>query len=92
MIVRISTEGQYELLANDEEVLNELDHKAVEACAAGDEEQFRAAFSELLAFVRQNGRPVAEDHLAGSDVILPPPDISLEEAQAEFQGDGLIPG
>jgi len=42
VIVRISTEGQYELLANDEEVLNELDHKAVEACAAGDEEQFRA--------------------------------------------------
>jgi hypothetical protein len=92
VIVRIATEGQYELLANDEEVLNELDNKAVEACEAGDEEQFRAVFSELLAFVRRNGQPVAEDHLAGSDLILPPPDISLEEAQAEFQGEGLIPG
>jgi hypothetical protein len=25
-------------------------------------------------------------------VILPPPDISLEEAGEEFTGEGLIPG
>jgi hypothetical protein len=25
-------------------------------------------------------------------LILPPPDVSLEEAKAEFQGEGLIPG
>ena len=90
MIVRIATEGQYELLPNDEEALNELDNRAVSACEAGDEEHFRAVFSELLDFVRQNGRPV--DELAGSDVILPPPDTSLAEASAEFTGEGLIPG
>ena len=33
-----------------------------------------------------------EDELAESDVILPPPDISLEEAAGEFTGEGLIPG
>ena len=38
------------------------------------------------------GRPVPEDELIGSDIILPPLDVSLEEAQAEFQGEGLIPG
>ena len=26
-----------------------------------------------------------------SDVILPPRDISFEEAKGEFNGDGLIP-
>ena len=34
---------------------------------------------------------VADDELVSSDVILPPRDISFEEACAEFTGDGLIP-
>ena len=32
------------------------------------------------------------NELVGSDVILPPPDVTLEEAKAEFSGEGLIPG
>ncbi len=92
MIVRISTEGQYELTESDAEVLNELDNQAVEASESGDEDQFSRAFKELIDFVRKNGQPVSEDRLDSSDVILPPPDVSFEEAQAEFSGEGLIPG
>ena len=92
MIVRIATEGQYELQAEDAEALNELDNQAVAACDQDDEQQFRASFERLLEFVRSKGRPVGDDRLEGSDVILPPPDTSLEEAKAEFTGDGLIPG
>ena len=92
MIVRISTEGQYELQESDVEGLNELDNRAVAACDSKDEEQFRSVFNELLDFVRNNGSPVPEDRLEPSDVILPPPDVSLEEAKAEFSGEGLIPG
>jgi hypothetical protein len=92
VIVRIATEGQYEIPADDEEKLDELDNEAVAACEARDEQQFRAAFDRLLEFVRTKGRAVPDDELAASDVILPPPDISMEEAQAEFTGEGLIPG
>ena len=92
MIVRIATEGQYELLENDVETLNELDNQAVSACESGDEEQFHDVFGRMLDFVRSHGSAVAEDTLAGSDVILPPPDTSMDEARAEFSGDGLIPG
>ena len=92
MIVRIATEGQYELLGGDEETLPELDNQAVSACAARDEQQFHNAFARLLDFVRTNGQPVPEDRLAPSDVILPPPDTSLEDARGEFTGEGLIPG
>jgi hypothetical protein len=91
MIVRIATEGQYEVLERDVETLEALDHQAVTACEAADEEEFHASFSRLLGFLRQNGRPLPEDELAPSDLILPPPDVSLEEARAEFSGDGLIP-
>lgn len=92
MIVRIATEGQYELDDGDVPKFNELDEQAVSACGVDDEASFHEAFGALLEFVRTNGQLVAEDHLGGSDMILPPPDVSLEEAKAEFQGEGLIPG
>ena len=92
MIVRIATEGQYEVLDSDAETLQELDNQAVSACEAGDEEQFRSSFDRLLAFVREHGQRVPEDELAPSELILPPPDVSLEEAREEFSGEGLIPG
>jgi hypothetical protein len=92
MIVRIATEGQYELADGDVAALNELDNAAVAACQTGDEGSFHDVFSKLLDFIRSQGRPLGDDELAGSDLILPPPDVSLQEASAEFSGDGLIPG
>lgn len=92
MIVRIATEGQYDLAEGDVETLGELDNRTVAACQADDEQQFRDSFSRMLEFVRTHGQPVADDDLFGSDVILPPPDTSIEEAKADFTGEGLIPG
>ncbi len=92
MIVRISNEGQYELPDADQAQLNELDNEAVSACQATDEAAFREVFGRLLDHVRAKGTPLGDDELVGSDIILPPPDVSLAEAQAEFQGEGLIPG
>jgi hypothetical protein len=92
VIVRIATEGQYELHDEDVLALNELDNEAVAACSAADEQQFRTAFDKLLDFVRTHGRPLGAEELSGSALILPPPDVSLEEAKSEFSGEGLIPG
>jgi hypothetical protein len=92
VIVRISTEGQYELGDDASNALNELDNQVVRACDADDEQTFNATFGRMLELVRAEGRPVPEDELVGSDVILPPPDVSLAEAKADFTGDGLIPG
>jgi len=92
MIVRISNEGQYEVADADVAGLNELDNAAVSSCETADEAGFRDVFGRLLDYVRSHGTPVADDELTGSDIILPPPDVSLEEARSEFQGEGLIPG
>jgi hypothetical protein len=92
VIVRISNEGQYEVSDDFVEALNELDNEAVAACESGDEERFQGAFANLLELVRTKGHPVGEDDLFGSDVILPPSDVSLAEAASEFSGEGLIPG
>jgi hypothetical protein len=92
MIIRISTEGQYELADGSVAALNELDNQAVEACEADDEDGFRATYGRMLEFIRRNGTPVAEDHLGASDIILPPPDVSMDEAKTEFTAEGLLPG
>ncbi len=65
MIIRISTEGQYEVDEADLPALNELDNKAVAGCDAGDEQQFHDAFARLLDFVRTNGKPVGDDRPGG---------------------------
>ncbi len=92
MIVRIATEGQYEVQDGTVAELNELDNETVTACDAGDEERFKRVYKQLLQLIRTQGRPLGDDELEGSDLILPPPDVSLAEAKQEFSGEGLIPG
>ena len=91
MIVRIATEGQFEVSDEQTDRLNELDNRCVEAVDAGDEDAFHAAFEELLDLVRTNGSELADDDLQESALILPPPDLSFTEAGEQFTGDGLIP-
>ena len=91
MIVRISGEGQYRLPDSAKARLHELDEAAHAAAGDVDEARFAASFAALLDFVRSNGTLLADDDLEGSDMILPPSDISLAEARGEFTGEGLIP-
>jgi PspAA-like protein len=91
MIVRIATEGQYRLADEAVERVNALDNEAVAAVEANDEARFRELFGQIVALIRAEGTPLSEDELHGSDVIVPPPDTSFEEARHDFTGDGLIP-
>ena len=91
MIVRISGEGQFKLPDEDLERLNELDNRAVSAVEQGDETGFKELWSQMLELVASDGNAVDGEDLVESDVILPPRDISFEEARGEFTGDGLIP-
>ena len=91
MIVRIATEGQYELPDEDVDRLNELDNELVAIVENGDEERFQEVFQSLIEMIRSDGKPVADDVLEESDVILPPPDLTFAEAGEQFTGEGLIP-
>lgn len=92
MIVRISSEGQYRLDNDYLDRLNEIDNKIVDRVAKGDEPGFAKLFQEMITFVHEKGEPVGADELVESGVILPPPDISFEEARNMFEGEGLVPG
>jgi hypothetical protein len=84
--------NQYRLPDGDAERLNELENAVVAVVEGGREDGFAEAFATLLDYVRAQGEPVADDELEGSDVILPPADLSFQEAGREFTGEGLIPG
>ena len=90
MIVRIATEGQYRLDDDLKARVNELDNAAVAAVEADNEDGFHENFEELLNLVRTRGEPI-DDELIESDVIIPPPDLSFQEAKSEFVGEGLLP-
>ena len=91
MIVRVAGEGQFRLPDADAERLNELNSRAVSAVEQGDEAGFHELWAQMLELVAADGNAVPEDELEESDVILPPRDISFQEAQGEFTGEGLIP-
>ena len=91
MIVRIAGEGQYEVPDDLQERLNELDNEAVAAVEAGDEARFHELFEQMQELVKNDCTPVPDDELVTSQVILPPSDLTFEEAKGEFTGEGLIP-
>jgi hypothetical protein len=91
VIVRIAEDNQYEFPDDQADRLNELDNRLVAAVEAGDQAQFKDLWGQMVELVRSAGTPVAEDELFGSDVILPPENITFEEAAREFTGEGLIP-
>jgi hypothetical protein len=91
VIVRLAGEGQYRIPDEDQVKLNELDNAAVEAVESGDEARFQELWGQMIALVQSDGNALDGDELVESDIILPPRDITIEEARSEFTGEGLIP-
>ena len=80
MIIRILTEGQFNLPGSHIDQLNEIDNQLVEAVESEDRGRFKLLLKQMLDLVRQKGTQVPVDELIESDLILPEPDITLKEA------------
>jgi hypothetical protein len=92
MIVRILTEGQFYLPGAVIDELNVIDNELVEAVEDENRERLETLLHQMLDLVREKGEVVPVDELVESDLILPEPDITLEEAEELFVGEGLLPG
>ncbi|HVB09477.1 MAG TPA: hypothetical protein VNM16_03810 [Bacillota bacterium] len=84
MIVRILSEGQFELAAEALDRLKHLDEDLFASIAASDEQRYEQSFHAALSLVREKGRRVPDDRLVESDLILPTSDTTLEEARRLF--------
>jgi len=92
VIIRILTEGQYDVADEALARLNQLDVTLEAAVEAGDEAAFASALAELLGGVRTVGVAHPADSLDESDLILPPADATLEQVRQMLTEGGLIPG
>jgi len=95
MIVRLMGEGQYEIDKKHLDAVNKIDNNIVKIVSGTDEKAVAAAFNteykKLSDYVRKNGKKIPQEVLKPSDIIIPPADLTLEEARQIFKGEGLIP-
>ncbi len=93
MIVRILTEGQWELADDAVRTLSPLDDEVEDAVRTGDQAELAHALHALLEQVRTSGTPVPDDQLLDSDLILPGADATLDEVRELLSGseEGLVP-
>ena len=91
MIVRLLGEGQFRVDDALIERLNELDDDIARAVEAGDDQVLWAGLQALAEAVRANGIRLFDEELAPSDAVIPPEDLTLDEARELLSGDGFIP-
>ena len=91
MIVRLMGEGQFEIDRKHIDELNKIDNNIVKIVKKGDAKAFRTEIRKLADYVRTKGKPIAHEVLKPSELVIPPADLTLEEAKNIFEGEGLIP-
>jgi hypothetical protein len=94
VIVRIMGEGQRDVPDVELAGLHELDVEVEVALDSGDDVVFAQALARLLDRVRAVGRPLPDDALVPSELVLPAPDASADDVRHLFDGSGtgLVPG
>jgi hypothetical protein len=91
VIVRVMGEGQWRVDDGLQERLNALDDEVAAALNGGDEDGMRAKLRQLAELVRSEGEKLDDADLSASEAIVPPEDLSLDEARDLLSGEGLIP-
>jgi hypothetical protein len=92
VIVRLLGEGQFRVDDGLITRLNELDEEIARAVDSSDEQALWTGLQALADEVRANGSRLSDDELTPSDAVIPPEDLSLEEARDLLSDDGFIPG
>jgi len=84
-------EGQYRIEDSLLERLNALDDEALAALDGDDAARLEGQLSAIWELVRRKGTPLPDDDLSPSDAVVPPFDLSLEEARDLLGDEGFIP-
>ena len=92
-IVRIMGHGQFRVDNKILKKLNEIDNSIVQLVSndRSDDIEFRKRLTEFTDIVETNGERLDPTEIVQSDIILPSPDLSIEEAKRLFKGDGVVP-
>lgn len=92
MIIRILGIGQFKLDDRHIDSLNKIDNQIVEHVSKGREKEFSRDLAKIISMIQENGEAIDPAEIIPSDIIVPPADMTLEEAKQVFSGEGLIKG
>jgi len=92
MIIRILGIGQFKLDDRHLDSLNKIDNQIVEHVSKGREKEFRKDLAKIISMIQEKGKAIDPAEIISSDIIVPPADMTLEEAKQVFSGEGLIKG
>lgn len=92
-VVRIMGQGQFTVDNITLKRLNEIDDSIVQLVSKekSDDVEFKKQLTELTNIVEAKGKPLDPKEIIQSDIILPSPDLSVDEAKRLFNGEGVIP-
>jgi hypothetical protein len=85
--------GQFTVDTRTLKRLNELDNAIVGLVSTerSDDSEFKKKLTELNHIVVKDGKALDPHEIIKSDIILPSPDLSIDEAKKLFKGEGVIP-
>lgn len=92
MIIRILGEGQYRLDDSFVQKINKIDNQIVDHVSKIKKAEYFRDLANLIATIKELAEPVDPVEILPSDIIIPPSDLSFEEARKVFCDEGLIKG
>jgi len=92
MIIRILGEGQFRLDDGLVQKINKIDNQIVDHVSKGKKTEYVQDLANLISTIKELAEPVDPVEILPSDIIIPPSDLSFEEARKVFCDEGLIKG
>jgi hypothetical protein len=101
IIVRLSGQGQFKVNREILDRINDIDNSIVNLLENADvnddvnsikvkQKGLNEKIIEIINLIRTNGMPLDDKEITQSQIMIPSPDISVDEAKKIFRGEGII--
>ncbi len=101
IIVRVSGQGQFKVNREIMDRINDIDNSIVSLLENADtdvdansikvkQKELNGKINEIINLIRTNGMPLDDKEITQSQIMIPNPDISVDEAKKIFRGEGII--
>lgn len=93
-IIRVLGQGQFSVDSETLRKLNSIDNSIVRKLETENltDQEFKLKMEQLEEIVTKKGKLLDPRVIVSSDIILPGNDLTIEEANKFFHGEGIIPG
>ena len=93
-IIRVLGQGQFSVNSETLRKLNSIDNSIVRKLETENltDQEFKLKMEQMGEIVTKKGKLLDPKVIVSSDIILPGNDLTIEEANKFFHGEGIIPG